>query len=248
MQFKIVIIKGQTAVGTTSFLGRYTHGTFEICCSATIGASFTRKRVRVDNEKSVVLDIWETTGLEHEFINIQTSQVGMYLPKAQSIILLFRLCSAESFDELVIRFQMIKKILPTYVHYTLVATHCDLPYETGLSERAGAFAKENDMKYFITSAKENTGIEECFADIVNTLSRRFRQQPQNEANATNQDEQMIQNFRNEYRSQAGRIYWPFSFMARAVRNQTPLTIIQIKQHAVSDPKSRTADVVKKLGM
>ncbi len=255
MKFKIVIIKGEIAVGTTCFLSRYLHNYFEINSGATIGACFSRKRVRVNDEKSAVLDIWETTGLESGFINIKTSLVGMYLRNVQSIILVFRLSSPESFDQLVSRFQMIKKILPENVHYTLVATQCDLPYETSLSERAAAFAKEFDMKYFITSAKKKIGIEECFADILNTLSDRFIQQPQNEADATEQvaaaarrEAQIIQNFRKEYRYQAGRIYWPFSFMARAVRNQTPLTIAQIKQHADSDPNSRTADVVKKLGL
>eukprot|EP00965_Chrysotila_dentata_P137200 4538141-Pleurochrysis_carterae.AAC.2 len=60
--FKVVII-GDSGVGKSNLLRRFTHDEFHADSRATIGVEFARRSVRID-EKVITGHLWDTAGQE----------------------------------------------------------------------------------------------------------------------------------------------------------------------------------------
>lgn len=59
-----VIILGDSGVGKTSLMQQFVNNKFSQQYKATIGADFLTKEIKIDNNKSVTLQIWDTAGQE----------------------------------------------------------------------------------------------------------------------------------------------------------------------------------------
>ena len=91
--FKILTI-GESGVGKTCLLIRYTENKFQKNYLTTIGIDFKSKNITLHN-KSVKLKIWDTAGQER-FRNI-TQQ---YYKGADGIVLVFDLTDAATFEKI----------------------------------------------------------------------------------------------------------------------------------------------------
>lgn len=98
--FKVVLI-GNSSVGKSSLLRRFTDSTFHETYLATIGVDFRfkyptdhRRSIPVANS-TVKLQIWDTAGQER-FRTI----TGTYYKGAQGIVLVYDITKRESFEEL----------------------------------------------------------------------------------------------------------------------------------------------------
>ena len=58
--FKVVLI-GESGVGKTSIITRYTTDSFSSVMLTTTGASFASRTIEVDNQK-IKFEIWDTAG------------------------------------------------------------------------------------------------------------------------------------------------------------------------------------------
>ncbi|KAL9966159.1 hypothetical protein ACROYT_G024195 [Oculina patagonica] len=90
---KILII-GESGVGKSSLLLRFTDDTFDPDIGATIGVDFKVKTLTVDGNKAK-LAIWDTAGQER-FRTLTPS----YYRGAQGVILVYDTSSRETFDKL----------------------------------------------------------------------------------------------------------------------------------------------------
>ncbi len=64
LQCKVVLI-GESGVGKTSIINRYTHNKFNESETITIGASFIAKTILLqDYNQSIKFEIWDTAGQE----------------------------------------------------------------------------------------------------------------------------------------------------------------------------------------
>jgi Ras-related protein Rab-11A len=61
--FKVIVV-GDAAVGKTSLMYRFVHGTFQKDYKMTIGVNFATKLLRLENGTNVKLSIWDTAGQE----------------------------------------------------------------------------------------------------------------------------------------------------------------------------------------
>ena len=60
-----MVLIGESGVGKTSIINRYTHDTFSAVLAATPGASFNAKTVHFkENDQSIKFEIWDTAGQE----------------------------------------------------------------------------------------------------------------------------------------------------------------------------------------
>lgn len=87
-----VVILGAQGVGKTSFVVRYVRNTFQQGNASTIGASFLAKKVAVDDDAVVRLQIWDTAGQERF-----RSMAPMYYRSANCGILCYDITSRDSF-------------------------------------------------------------------------------------------------------------------------------------------------------
>ncbi|KAH9947252.1 P-loop containing nucleoside triphosphate hydrolase protein [Amylocystis lapponica] len=89
-----IVIMGNTGVGKTSLLCRYTQGKFDPKnTTSTTGAFFVTKKVNVDGLK-VRLQLWDTAGQERF-----RSMAPMYYRGANAALLLYDITNASSFED-----------------------------------------------------------------------------------------------------------------------------------------------------
>ena len=95
MQCKVVLI-GESGVGKTSIINRYTSNTFSSVLTATPGASFTAKTVFLkEYNQSIKFEIWDTAGQEK-----YRALAKVFYKNASVVILVYDICRKESFDQL----------------------------------------------------------------------------------------------------------------------------------------------------
>ncbi|TFK94730.1 ras-domain-containing protein [Polyporus arcularius HHB13444] len=89
-----IVIMGNTGVGKTSLLHRYTQGKFDPKnTTSTTGAFFVTKKVNIDGTK-VRLQLWDTAGQERF-----RSMAPMYYRGANAALLLYDITNASSFED-----------------------------------------------------------------------------------------------------------------------------------------------------
>ena len=167
--FKYLII-GNSGVGKSCLLIRFTDDKFEEGYVTTIGVDFKIKTLEIEG-KSVKLQIWDTAGQER-FRNI----VSTYYKGGHGIMMVYDITDLESFRCLDSWLKEIEKNASKNVYKILVGNKNDMEKERKVSfEKGMEFADLHGMKFFETSAKENKNVEEAFKemtkDIINSLKK-----------------------------------------------------------------------------
>jgi len=161
--YKLVII-GDSGVGKSSLLTRYTENIYSDAYISTIGVDFKVKTV-VRNQKTYKLQIWDTAGQER-FRAITTT----YYRGAHCCIVAFDITNHDTFDS------VSKWILEIVSHahdkilIILVGTKCEMIADRCVNyDEAMEFAIKHDIKYVETSAAKNTNITFIFDYIIDEL-------------------------------------------------------------------------------
>lgn len=166
--FKLLLI-GDSGVGKTCVLFRFSDDTFNHTFISTIGIDFKIKTVELQGKK-IKLQIWDTAGQER-FHTITTS----YYRGANGILLVYDITQPKTFDNISKWVRNINEHASEDVERMLIGNKCDMEDKRLISEERGRkVAEENGIKFFETSAKENINIEIAFntlaEDILNKQS------------------------------------------------------------------------------
>ena len=154
--FKYLVI-GNSGVGKSCLLIRFTDDTWSESYVTTIGVDFKIKTLELDN-KSVKLQIWDTAG-EERFRNI----VSSYYRGAHGIMMVYDITDLESFQNLNSWLIEIEKNASKNVYKILVGNKKDMESDRKVTyEQGKEFASQYGMKFFETSAKESVNVNEAF--------------------------------------------------------------------------------------
>lgn len=150
-----LLIIGDSTVGKTSLLFRYTEDKFSSQHLATVGIDFFTKD-EIFNGKVVRIKVWDTAGQER-----YKSLTNAFFRNAQGIILVYDVNNLETFENLKYWLQSINLNLgeENDLKKIIIGNKIDLPREVS-KEEAEKFSKSHKVAYFETSAKDNTGIPE----------------------------------------------------------------------------------------
>ena len=157
-----ILTLGDTTVGKTSIILRFTKEKYTENRLATIGVDFKSQIMQIENNRVKVL-IWDTAGQER-FKNI----ASQYYNGGDGAILVFDITNKSTFERISYWLDELnqKKDLKELA-LVLVGNKIDLKDNREVSsEEAQSFAKQNNIKYFETSAEENIGIDEVMNYIV----------------------------------------------------------------------------------
>jgi small GTP-binding protein len=161
---KILTI-GESGVGKTCLLLRYTEDRFVKNHLTTIGIDYKAKNIEI-NQKNVKLKIWDTAGQER-FRNI-TQQ---YYKSADGILMVFDLTDKESFEKVKEWMKQIKD----HNHndkmvVVLVGNKCDSENRIVTNQEAESLAKELfTTRYQETSALQNINIDNTFGYLAEQI-------------------------------------------------------------------------------
>ena len=165
--YKILLL-GDTAVGKTCFLKRYTDDTFQDAYLSTIGFDYKYKIVTLENGKKVKLQLWDTAGQER-FRTIAKS----YYKGAQGIILMYDVTSQRTFDNIRKWLTQIKEEASNKVCIILIANKIDSDQRVVSKEDGESLAQSFKLPFFESSAKENINVNEAFKELVEEISGKF---------------------------------------------------------------------------
>jgi Ras-related protein Rab-1A len=156
------IIIGDSSVGKSSLLYRYTDHDWNPHYIATIGVDF-KVMTFERSSKIVKLQLWDTAGQER-FRTITHT----YYRGAHGVMLVFDVTSHDSFVNLNTWLADIKRFGSMNVPMLLVGNKCDCKaHERQVDDdEAAAFAAELGCDYVTTSARNDIGVEEAFSAML----------------------------------------------------------------------------------
>jgi len=166
-QFRVVLL-GDSTVGKSALLRRFTDGCFIDISDPTVGVDFYSRLIEVSPGTRVKLQLWDTAGQER-FRSITRS----YYRNSAGAIIVYDVTNRASFDHISGWINEAKlHVAPNKMSFALVGQKCDLISERKVSyEEGSAFARCHRMPYVEASAKENVNVEESFFALTELLYR-----------------------------------------------------------------------------
>lgn len=157
---KILII-GESGVGKSSLLLRFTDDTFDPEQAATIGVDFKVKTLTVDGNRAK-LAIWDTAGQER-FRTLTPS----YYRGAQGVILVYDVCSKSSFSKLDAWLNELDTFATKQdIVKMLVGNKIDMENREVSRDEGLKFARKHHMLFIEASAKTKEGVQCAFEELV----------------------------------------------------------------------------------
>eukprot|EP01061_Rhynchopus_euleeides_P036299 TRINITY_DN611_c0_g3_i2.p1 TRINITY_DN611_c0_g3~~TRINITY_DN611_c0_g3_i2.p1 ORF type:complete len:207 (+),score=90.81 TRINITY_DN611_c0_g3_i2:355-975(+) len=160
--FKMVII-GDSGVGKSNLMTRYTADEFSMESQSTIGVEFMNKSLEIEG-RDVKVQIWDTAGQERFRAISRSIYHG-----TKGALLVYDITSQSSFDNLGTWLQELRAHAPSAV-ITLIGNKCDLESARVVQpEQAKAFATEHQLAFLETSARDSKNVEEAFTWLAKEM-------------------------------------------------------------------------------
>ena len=157
-----ILTLGDTMVGKSSIVLRYSDDKFDDKIFSTIGIDFKTKYIKMDNYSVKVL-IWDTAGQE-KFQNIAKT----YYKGANGVMLIYDISNRKTFQRINFWIKELKennKIDELFIY--LIGNKKDLEDKREISfEEGEKYAKENNINFIEVSAKSGEGIPNLFHNVI----------------------------------------------------------------------------------
>ena len=163
INIKLIII-GDSDVGKTTLIYRYTDNYFNEEISPTVGLDNKVKKLNIQGLQAKI-QIWDTAGQEK--YDSLTSQL---YKNTDGIILVFDLTNNTSFISIKKYIDKIKKNCDHRIKKLLVGNKVDMKDGIKVNKKdIYDLCKNNCLKYNDVSAKENINVDRAFETIINSI-------------------------------------------------------------------------------
>ena len=160
-----VLLLGDTTVGKTCFLMKYTDKTFQDVHISTIGLDYRLKSMVLKNGKNIKLQIWDTAG-QDRFRAITKN----YYKGANGIILIYDVTNPKTYDNVKNWVAQIREEASPNVVVYLCGNKIDMKEDRKVNEEDGKkMAEEFGFPFNETSARDGININETFEDLVERI-------------------------------------------------------------------------------
>jgi Ras-related protein Rab-2A len=165
LKFTIV---GDSSVGKSNILLRFTDNRFQSSHDSTIGVEFATKIISYQNT-IYKIQLWDTAGQE-----AYRSITKLYYRGSIGCLMVYDITNKNSFDSLKFWIEDLKEYCDPNTIITLVGnkTDCEANREVTVAE-GKEFAERHGMAFFETSAKTGDNVSDCFADAVEKISKKI---------------------------------------------------------------------------
>ncbi|XP_076950269.1 ras-related protein RABA3-like [Bidens hawaiensis] len=161
--YKVVVI-GDSAVGKTQVLSRFTRNEFCFDSKSTIGVEFQTRTLTIKS-KVVKAQIWDTAGQER-----YRAVTSAYYRGALGAILVYDITKRESFDHVARWVDELRAHADNSIEIALIGNKVDLEDKRAVpSEDAIEFAENQGLYFFETSALTGNNVEAAFFKLLEEI-------------------------------------------------------------------------------
>ncbi|KAL5019893.1 hypothetical protein ScPMuIL_002785 [Solemya velum] len=165
--FKLLLI-GDSGVGKTCVLFRFSEDAFNSTFISTIGIDFKIRTIELDGKK-IKLQIWDTAGQER-FRTITTA----YYRGAMGIMLVYDITNEKSFENIRNWIRNIEEHASRDVEKMILGNKCDMNDRRQVSkERGEQLAIEHGIKFLETSAKASINVDQAFFTLARDIKSKM---------------------------------------------------------------------------
>ncbi|KAE8684272.1 Ras-related protein RABA1i [Hibiscus syriacus] len=163
--FKVVLI-GDSGVGKSNLLSRFTKNEFSLQSKSTIGVEFATRSIRVD-DKVIKAQIWDTAGQER-----YRAITSAYYRGAVGALLIYDVTRHVTFENVERWLKELRGHTDSSTVIMLVGNKADLRHLRAVSsEDAMAFAERENTFFMETSALESTNVDNAFTEVLTQIFR-----------------------------------------------------------------------------
>ena len=177
-----LIFVGEGAVGKTSLIAQYVDNKFVEEYVMTVGRDKAIKELDI-NGKKINIEIWDTPGQE------KFNQVNkIFMKNTKIAIIVYSIIDKKSFENLNKWLNMVKEINKNDdLVIGIVANKSDLFENQIVSKEEGEkFAKDNNVLFFETSAKDYNSINKVFVELCKSYLENLEKNKQNKNSISSQ--------------------------------------------------------------
>ncbi|KAI0556272.1 ras family-domain-containing protein [Xylaria scruposa] len=163
--FKVVLI-GDSGVGKSNLLSRFTRNEFNLDSKSTIGVEFATRSIQVDS-KTIKAQIWDTAGQER-----YRAITSAYYRGAVGALLVYDISKHQTYENVTRWLKELREHADANIVIMLVGNKSDLRHLRAVpTDEAKSFASENHLSFIETSALDASNVELAFQNILTEIYR-----------------------------------------------------------------------------
>lgn len=175
--FKVVLI-GDSGVGKSNLLSRFTRNEFSLESKSTIGVEFATRSTVVDG-KTIKAQIWDTAGQER-----YRAITSAYYRGAVGALLVYDITKQVTFDNITRWLGELREHADSKIVIMLVGNKADLKHLRAVqTDTAKELSNEEELSFIETSALEAHNVEAAFNNVLKEIFENVRKRKMAEAEA-----------------------------------------------------------------
>ena len=175
--YKIIII-GDTSVGKTALLSKYLKGIFQASPLPTVGTEFATKIIQIKEGGYIKAQIWDTAGQEK-----YKSITYHHYKKSVGGLIVYDITKRSTFENVKNWYNDLITLGEKGCIIALVGNKLDLVERNERKREVGkyeaqAYAEDNHMLFFETSAYNGNNLNDIFEELLQTIYTERRKIPE----------------------------------------------------------------------
>uniref|UniRef100_A0A3Q3XH01 Ras-related protein Rab-25 n=1 Tax=Mola mola TaxID=94237 RepID=A0A3Q3XH01_MOLML len=161
LSHKILVLIGESGVGKSNLLSRFTKNEFNHDSRTTIGVEFSTRTVQL-NQFTVKAQIWDTAGLER-----YRAITSAYYRGAVGALLVYDISKHLTYESTERWLKELYEHADPHIVVMLVGNKTDLEsLRTVPTDEGRAFAEKKGLMFMETSALDSTNVEAAFNEVL----------------------------------------------------------------------------------
>ncbi|KAL7593114.1 ras-related protein RABA1f [Lactuca sativa] len=163
--YKVVLI-GDSGVGKSNLLSRFSKNEFSLDSKSTIGVEFATRSIRVE-DKTIKGQIWDTAGQER-----YRAITSAYYRGTVGALIVYDITRKVTFDNIERWLKELREHTDQNIVIMLVGNKADLGHLRAVTtDEAKAFSERENVFFMETSALESLNVEKAFTEVLTQIYR-----------------------------------------------------------------------------
>uniref|UniRef100_A0A3Q4MBZ3 small monomeric GTPase n=1 Tax=Neolamprologus brichardi TaxID=32507 RepID=A0A3Q4MBZ3_NEOBR len=164
LYFPAVVLIGDSGVGKSNLLSRFTRNEFNLESKSTIGVEFATRSIQVEG-KTVKAQIWDTAGQER-----YRAITSAYYRGAVGALLVYDIAKHLTYENAERWLKELQDHADSNIVIMLVGNKSDLRHLRAVpTDEAKAFAEKHGLSFLETSALDSSNVELAFQTILTAI-------------------------------------------------------------------------------